>query len=158
MNTHEKNHQPDVSRQTMLEVSSLSKRFKNVQAVDDVSFSLKKGDIFAFLGPNGAGKTTTLRILLDIIKADSGSIRWNMNGRHTSEPPASRIGYLPEERGLYIDQPILKSLVYMAAIRGMNPREAETEAMTWLEKLNLADRAKEKLQERPYRCFYRGFR
>jgi ABC-2 type transport system ATP-binding protein len=146
MNTPDKTSRPKPSKQKVLQVSSLSKRFKNVQAVDDISFSLNNGDIFAFLGPNGAGKTTTLRILLDIIRADSGSIRWNINGSETSVPPASRTGYLPEERGLYTDQPILKSLVYMAAIRGMNPRAAEAEAMIWLEKLNLADRAKDKLQ------------
>ena len=118
----------------------------NLQAVNDISFSLEQGDIFAFLGPNGAGKTTTLRILLDIIKADSGRIEWNMNGESNSLPPAGHIGYLPEERGLYLDIPVLRSLVYLASIRGMEPSAARTAAMQWLERLELADRSKEKLQ------------
>lgn len=118
----------------------------NLQAVNDISFSLEQGDIFAFLGPNGAGKTTTLRILLDIIKADSGRIEWNLNGKSSELPPAEQIGYLPEERGLYTDIPIIRSLVYLASIRGMNPAEARASAMEWLERLDLAGRAKEKLQ------------
>ena len=118
----------------------------NLQAVNDISFSLEQGDIFAFLGPNGAGKTTTLRILLDIIKADSGRIEWNMNGESNSLPPAGHIGYLPEERGLYLDIPIIRSLIYLASIRGMEPSAARIAAMQWLERLELADRSKEKLQ------------
>lgn len=130
----------------VLQVKLLNKSFKNIKAVDDISFSLEEGDIFAFLGPNGAGKTTTLRILLDIIKADSGSIRWGLNGKEGLLPPADQIGYLPEERGLYLDVPIIRSLVYLASIRGMEPSQAKRTAMEWLEKLGLADRAKEKLQ------------
>lgn len=118
----------------------------NLQAVNDISFSLEQGDIFAFLGPNGAGKTTTLRILLDIIKADNGRIEWNLNGESNSLPPADHIGYLPEERGLYLDIPVIRSLVYLASIRGMEPSAARIAAMQWLERLELADRSKEKLQ------------
>jgi ABC-2 type transport system ATP-binding protein len=134
------------SSNTILKVSSLSKSFMNVQAVRNISFSLEEGDIFAFLGPNGAGKTTTLRILLDIIKPDSGQIEWNLNGKNNSLPEAGHVGYLPEERGLYPDIPIIKSLVYLASIRGMDPSEARSAAMEWLERLDLADRSKEKLQ------------
>ena len=135
-----------MTQTTILQVNALSKAFKNVQAVDNISFSLERGDIFAFLGPNGAGKTTTLRILLDIIKADSGTIKWNFDGTANKLPSSSQIGYLPEERGLYTDLPIIRSLVYLASIRGMEPSKAKTSAMEWLEKLDLADRAKEKLQ------------
>lgn len=130
----------------VLHVKSISKRFSNVQAIKDISFSVEQGDIFAFLGPNGAGKTTTLRILLDIIKADTGQIEWNLNGSANQLPQAAEIGYLPEERGLYLDIPIIKSLIYLASIRGMDKHEAKKAAMEWLEKLELADRAKEKLQ------------
>lgn len=136
----------DNSENNVLQVSKLSKYYKNVQAVHDVTFRLEKGDIFAFLGPNGAGKTTTLRILLDIIKADSGSILWSLNGQESRLPLASEIGYLPEERGLYPDLPIIRSLVYLATIRGMDAAKAKVSAMQWLEKLDLAGRAKEKLQ------------
>ena len=130
----------------VLHVKSISKRFLNVQAIKDISFSVEQGDIFAFLGPNGAGKTTTLRILLDIIKADTGKIEWNLNKSANQLPQAAEIGYLPEERGLYLDIPIIKSLIYLASIRGMHKHEAKKAAMEWLEKLELADRAKEKLQ------------
>ncbi|MDP3462171.1 MAG: ATP-binding cassette domain-containing protein [Bacteroidales bacterium] len=133
-------------KETILEVHSVSKSFSNIQAVKNISFSLEQGDIFAFLGPNGAGKTTTLRILLDIIKADNGQIYWKLKNNLQTLPEAGQIGYLPEERGLYPDIPILRSLVYLASIRGMNPIEAKTAAMEWLEKLELADRAKDKLQ------------
>ncbi len=130
----------------ILEVKELSKTFKRVHAVKGISFDLEEGDIFAFLGPNGAGKTTTLRILLDIIKADSGQISWNLNGNSSSLPASSLIGYLPEERGLYLDLPVLRTLVYMGAIRGMKQSEAKKEAMMWLERLELGKRANEKLQ------------
>jgi ABC-2 type transport system ATP-binding protein len=130
----------------ILRATSISKSFLNVQAVSNISFSLEEGDIFAFLGPNGAGKTTTLRILLDIIRPDSGLIEWNLNGNKKSLPLAEQIGYLPEERGLYSDIPIIKSLIYLASIRGMDPTKAKTSAMEWLEKLDLEDRYKEKLQ------------
>ena len=101
----------------ILRATSISKSFLNVQAVSNISFSLEEGDIFAFLGPNGAGKTTTLRILLAIIRPDSGLIEWNLNGNKKSLPLAEQIGYLPEERGLYTDIPIIKSLIYLASIR-----------------------------------------
>jgi len=131
---------------TILKVNSISKSFSNVKAVSNISFSVEQGDIFAFLGPNGAGKTTTLRILLDIIKADDGQIEWNINGNSNHLPQARQIGYLPEERGLYLDVPILKSLIYLASIRGIDKIEAKKAAFEWLERLELADRAKEKLQ------------
>ncbi len=136
----------DKMKNKVLRVKSISKSFSNVKAVSNISFSVEKGDIFAFLGPNGAGKTTTLRILLDIIKADDGQIEWSLEGCSNHLPEASQIGYLPEERGLYLDIPILKSLVYLASIRGMDKIEAKKAALEWLERLELADRAKEKLQ------------
>lgn len=136
----------DDSSNKLLRVELLSKSFQRIQAVKNISFSLEEGDIFAFLGPNGAGKTTTLRILLDIIKADSGTIRWNISGRNTHLPSSEEIGYLPEERGLYPELPIIRTLVYIASIRGMDTDAAKKAAMEWLEKVGLADRAKEKLQ------------
>lgn len=133
-------------QKTILKANSISKAFLNVKAVNNISFSIEQGDIYAFLGPNGAGKTTTIRMLLDIIKPDSGHIEWNLNGKQNRLPEARFIGYLPEERGLYLDIPILKSLVYLATIRGREQKQAKTTALEWLERLGLADRAKEKLQ------------
>lgn len=131
---------------TVLKVDSISKTFSNVKAVKNISFSVARGDVYAFLGPNGAGKTTTLRMLLDVIKADSGTIEWSINGKSNTKPEAGHIGYLPEERGLYLDIPILKSLIYLASIRGMENADAKKQALAWLDRLGLADRAKEKLQ------------
>lgn len=136
----------DMHLKTVLSVEALCKSFHNVQAVNDLTFSLDRGDIFAFLGPNGAGKTTTLRMLLDIIRPDTGRINWNLNGNQGRFPSAEQIGYLPEERGLYTDIPVIRSLVYLASIRGMEPSKARKAAMEWLERFSLADRAKEKLQ------------
>jgi ABC-2 type transport system ATP-binding protein len=132
--------------QTIIRVHSISKGFLNVKAVDNISFNIEQGDIYAFLGPNGAGKTTTLRMLLDIIKPDDGQIEWSLNGNQNCLPHAAQIGYLPEERGLYLDIPILKSLVYLASIRGMDKAHAKKAALVWLDRLGLANRAKEKLQ------------
>jgi len=130
----------------LLSVNSLRKSFRNIEAVHDLSFSIEPGDVFAFLGPNGAGKTTTIRILLDIIRADHGEITWNFSGKKSLTPPPHLTGYLPEERGLYTDVPIIRSLVYLASIRGMEPAAARKAAMNWLERMELADRANEKLQ------------
>lgn len=129
----------------LLQVDSLCKSYTNVQAVNRISFDVSHGDIFAFLGPNGAGKTTTLRMLLGIIKPDSGSINWGLNSQNR-KPQPKQIGYLPEERGLYPDQTVIKILVYLASVRGMEPVQAKKAAIQWLEKLELADRANEKLQ------------
>ncbi len=134
------------SSKIILQVISVSKSFLKVQAVKDITFSVEQGEIFAFLGPNGAGKTTTLRMLLDIIRADHGNIYWNLNGIKSSLPPSEHIGYLPEERGLYLDIPILRSLVYLASIRGMNPAKAKHKALEWLDRLELSNRANDKLQ------------
>lgn len=133
-------------QKTVLSVNAISKDFQHLKAVNNISFTVGQGDIYAFLGPNGAGKTTTLRMLLDIIKPDSGQIAWSLNGKQNQLPAAGQIGYLPEERGLYLDIPILKSLVYLAGIRGMEKAAAKKTALEWLERLGLADRAKEKLQ------------
>ena len=136
----------DKMQKTILKVNSISKDFLNVKAVNNITFTVGQGDIFAFLGPNGAGKTTTLRILLDIIKPDTGQIEWNLNGKPNKLPEAELIGYLPEERGLYLDIPILKSLIYLASIRGMDRKDAKKAALEWLQRIGLADRSNEKLQ------------
>ncbi|NIR62965.1 MAG: ATP-binding cassette domain-containing protein, partial [candidate division Zixibacteria bacterium] len=101
-----------------LEVHNISKKFAVVQAVDDVSFELRPGEIFGLLGPNGAGKTTSIRMILDIIKPDSGEI--NVLGGPMSEAKKSRIGYLPEERGLYDDMKLIDILVYLGQLKGLS--------------------------------------
>ncbi len=129
---------------TILSVNSVEKQFARVKAVDKLSFDLREREIFALLGPNGAGKTTMVRMLLNIIKPDSGTIQFHLgNGQ---QPKASDLGYLPEERGLYQDIPVLKTLTYFGVIRGMERKQAEHKAIQWLERLDLKDRMHEKIQ------------
>lgn len=129
---------------SLLMVRSVSKSFGAQQAVDSLSFQVKKGEIFALLGPNGAGKTTTVRMLMQIIQPDSGSIAFDL-GLPTSGPIQPHVGYLPEDRGLFKEVGILKTMVYMGILRGMSRQDAHRDALVWLEKLELADRAKDRL-------------
>lgn len=129
----------------ILEVQDVNKRFASVHAVKNVSFSVCEGSIFALLGPNGAGKTTLVRMLLGINHPDSGTIKYVKGGEVRRVLPPEMVGYLPEERGLYKDQPILKTLVYMAVLRGMDRENAKREALRWLERFDIADRKNDKL-------------
>jgi ABC-2 type transport system ATP-binding protein len=130
---------------TIVSMASVEKHFGPLKAVDGLSFEIGRGDIFALLGPNGAGKTTTVRLLLGMVVPDGGVIRWMLDGANPM-PRASDIGYLPEDRGLYRDQPVLRTLVYLAALRGMPHEEARAEARRWLARFDLADREGEKLE------------
>lgn len=127
----------------LLTANNISKKFNNILAVNNLSFSIKNGEIFALLGPNGAGKTTTVRMLMNIIKPDTGTISYSFPD--TLKNNSSRLGYLPEERGLYQEQSILKTLTYMGVIRGMNKKDAKSAAEKWLEQLELKDRQKDKI-------------
>jgi ABC-2 type transport system ATP-binding protein len=129
----------------VVSMASIDKRFGALKAVDDLSFEIGRGEVFALLGPNGAGKTTTVRLLLGMIAPDRGVIRWSLDAGRP-EPRAADIGYLPEDRGLYRDQPVLRTLVYLAALRGMPHGEAEAEARRWLARFDLAGRGHEKLE------------
>ena len=132
--------------QPALSADALTKQFGSRFAVNNLSFEIREGEIFALLGPNGAGKTTTVRMLMNIIQPDSGTIKFNLaGGNGSSFPTASELGYLPEERGLYQEVPIWKTLDFMGAIRGMSRTEARSAADQWLEKLGLTDRRNEKL-------------
>ena len=105
---------------TTVSLSHISKAFGDVQAVDDVSFDVFPGEILGLLGPNGAGKTTTIRIMLDIFGPDSGHVK--LFGGKLDENKKNRIGYMPEERGLYKDQKLEPTLVYLAGLKGMESR------------------------------------
>ncbi|MGE5456805.1 MAG: ABC transporter ATP-binding protein [Methanococcaceae archaeon] len=131
---------------TILKADSILKQFGSLNAVDKLSFQIERGEIFALLGPNGAGKTTTVRMLMNIIKPDEGKIEFFLDGNKTSKNPASsELGYLPEERGLYQDIAVIRTLEYMGLIRGMEKLQARRSAEEWLEKLDLLDRKNEKL-------------
>src|SRR5438876_5730085 len=117
-------------------VDHVTKRFAGHTAVDALSLSVSSGNIYGLLGPNGAGKTTTLRMIMDIYEPDSGSVRLfdQIGGGRTH---SARIGYLPEERGLYLRMRVLDVLVYLAEVKGVSRRSARLKAVEWLERLGL---------------------
>ena len=128
-----------------LVLDSVSKRYGAVQALDGVSFVAQSGQVFGFLGPNGAGKTTTMRIVLDIIHADSGSVTWA--GRPAADEPHSTWGYLPEERGLYPRMKVLDQLVFVAVLHGVPRDEAARRARHWLRRFRIADHADRRAEQ-----------
>ena len=120
---------------TAVIVDNVSKQFGNTQAVADVSFTVGPGQVFGLLGPNGAGKTTTIRMMLDIIRPDSGRIQ--LFGGPMTEDKKDRIGYLPEERGLYADIKLMDVILYLASLKGMARRTASAAAENYLKQLDL---------------------
>ncbi|MBI2619942.1 MAG: ATP-binding cassette domain-containing protein [Ignavibacteriales bacterium] len=130
---------------SVLEVQNLRKEFDTVVAVDDVSFEVKRGELFGLLGPNGAGKTTTIRMVINIIKPDGGEIRFD--GKPFSPDTWNIIGYLPEERGLYRKSRIINTILYFASLKGVSEEEARRRAVGWLERFGLADRLHDKVEE-----------
>jgi ABC-2 type transport system ATP-binding protein len=129
----------------MLSIKNLRKDFATVRAVDDVSFSVQRGEIFGLLGPNGAGKTTTIRMILNIVEADDGQITYD--GLPFNEGTRNLLGYLPEERGLYRKSKLLQTLLYFAELRGMQRGSAKAEAYRWLKRFSLLDQTNRKIEE-----------
>lgn len=128
-----------------IEVEGISKTFATQIAVDEVSFSVEPGEIFGLLGPNGAGKTTTIRIILDIFKPDRGKVA--VLGGPMTEAKKNRIGYMPEERGLYQDIPLERCLTYLASLKGLAPAETRKLINEYLERFDLAEHRKKKIKE-----------
>lgn len=119
-----------------LKLENVSKKFVGKQAVDNISFEVNKPGVFGLLGTNGAGKTTTIRMLLGIIKKDSGEITWN--GKKV-ERKSVNFGYLPEERGVYPKTKIYDQLIYFAKLKGMNQKEADATINKWAKVLKVED-------------------
>lgn len=128
-----------------VEVSHIAKSFGDNQAVKDVSFQVRPGEIFGLLGPNGAGKTTSIRMLLDIFKPDTGEIA--VLGGEVTEEKKNRIGYMPEERGLYQDIPLERCLVYFGRLKGLAKPEIDQRLDGWLEMFDLSAHRKKKVKE-----------
>jgi ABC-2 type transport system ATP-binding protein len=128
-----------------VETFQISKSFKGVKVVDNVSFSIGQGEIFGMVGPNGAGKTTTIRMLMDIIKPDSGEIK--ILGEPINEAIKNRIGYLPEERGLYRKLTVSESLSYLAALKNMRRRLARERTEELLKRVNMLPHKDKKTDE-----------
>jgi ABC-2 type transport system ATP-binding protein len=128
-----------------VEISHVVKTFGPVRAVDDVSFGVEKGEIFGLLGPNGAGKTTTIRVILDIFKPDHGEV--TVLGGPMTETKKDRIGYMPEDRGLYQDINLERCLIYLASLKGMETAEARRRIGEYLERFDLAAHKQKKVKE-----------
>jgi len=120
-----------------LRVQNVTKRFGDFTAVDDLSFNVRRGRVFGFLGPNGAGKTTTIRMIVGITVPDEGEI--TLLGEHMSSGMQDRIGYLPEERGLYKKLKIVDQLRYFAALKDVPTSEADKRIDFWLGRMGLAE-------------------
>ena len=127
-----------------IETNNLTKRFDGLVAVDRLDMEVERGEIFGLLGPNGAGKTTTIRMLLDIIKPDEGSIR--LLGHPPGREAQERIGYLPEERGLYRDLKLMECLTYLAVLKGMDRKLVRKRAETLLEQVGLEGKGGNKIK------------
>ena len=128
----------------LLSVKEIVKVFGNLKAVDGVSFDVNRGEIFGLLGPNGAGKTTTIRMLMGITVPDHGSINYNFTVQGNVH---KRVGYLPEERGLYQSTRVLDTITYCGELKGMSRGEARKAGMDWLERLDLGGCGTKKIEE-----------
>lgn len=129
-------------RKMILEAINVSKKFKDKNALSEVTVSVAKGSAFGLLGPNGAGKTTLIRCATNITKFDSGQIL--LNGKEVSEKEIMKIGYLPEERGLYKDFGVEEQIVYLSRLKGLSKNIAKERCRFWLKKLDLLNTAKRK--------------
>jgi len=131
-------------KQMIIQVQNLVKRYGDFVAVDHLSFEVNRGEIFGLLGPNGAGKTTTIRVIMDILTPDAGSVTV------LGQPPGrakAQVGYLPEERGLYRKLKVLDTLVYLAELKGVSRPSARKRAMTLLAQMQLEEWATRKVKD-----------
>jgi ABC-2 type transport system ATP-binding protein len=129
----------------MLEIGGISKRFGRVQALDEVTFTVRPGELFGFVGGNGAGKTTTMRIVLGVLTADAGEVRWR--GAPIDAEARRRIGYMPEERGLYPKMRVGEQLEYLARLHGVDQAGARAAVQRWTRRLGVAERAGDEVQK-----------
>ncbi len=131
--------------EAILRLDGVVKRFAGHTAVHDLSMAVPAGGIFGLLGPNGAGKTTTIRMIMNVITPDAGRI--TLFGGPVSRSLAARVGFLPEERGLYKKMRVLDHLVFFGELKGLTPRAARTRSREWLDRLGLADWSSHKVED-----------
>jgi len=129
----------------MLEVDGLTKRYGTTLALSDLSFSVRPGEVYGFVGANGAGKTTAMRIMLGVLAADSGVVRWQ--GKPVTFETRRRFGYMPEERGLYPKMRVTEHLVYLARLHGLDRATATRSADALTERLGVADRRNDAIEK-----------
>jgi ABC-2 type transport system ATP-binding protein len=130
---------------SVLSLSHVTKRFEGHVAVRDLSFEVPSGGIFGLLGPNGAGKSTTIRMIMNVITPDEGTI--SVLGQSASRELAPRIGFLPEERGLYKKMKVLQHLIFFGEIKGLSGADARSRSLDWLDRLGLAQWADKPVEE-----------
>jgi ABC-2 type transport system ATP-binding protein len=129
----------------VVEVKHIVKSYADKVVVDDLSFSINQGEIFGLIGPNGAGKTTTIRMIMDIIKPDSGDV--TILGEKLSESSKNKLGYMPEERGLYKKLRVIDSIVYLASLKGMDRHSAEEKADELLNQTGMLPHKRKRIEE-----------
>jgi len=130
---------------SILSLQAVRKEYRNVVAVDDVSFEVPEGSLFGLLGPNGAGKTSLIRIITTITMADSGSVRFN--GELLNRSHVEQIGYLPEERGLYRKMKVGEHLLYLAQLKGLTSTDAKARIKKLMERFEILDWWNKKIEE-----------
>ncbi|MFA7290072.1 MAG: ATP-binding cassette domain-containing protein [Melioribacteraceae bacterium] len=128
-----------------LEIKNLSKTFGSLKAVDNASFTVPEGSIFGLIGRNGAGKTTTIRMMMNIYLPDSGEVI--LRGTKVGQEFKDKVGYLPEERGLYKKMKVLETLLYFAELKGKSGKEIEKKAIQYLKRFDLYDRRLSKVED-----------
>ncbi len=128
-----------------MEIDRLTKRYGSVVALSDMTFAVGRGELFGFVGSNGAGKTTTMRIAMGVLSADSGEVRWD--GRPLSLKRRRRIGYMPEERGLYPKMRVAEQLIYLGQLHGMSASAAGRAMRSWTERLGVQGRRDDEVQK-----------
>ncbi|MEQ3554549.1 ATP-binding cassette domain-containing protein [Pseudonocardia nematodicida] len=129
----------------MLAIDGLAKRFGTATALDGVTFDVRPGELFGFVGGNGAGKTTTMRIVLGVLETDAGTVSWR--GSPVDAAIRRRIGYMPEERGLYPKMRVAEQLTYLARLHGMSRPDAVDAALRWTDRVGIADRRGDEVQK-----------
>ena len=129
---------------SMLQLNHITKTYGTFRAVDDLSFTAEEGKIIGVIGPNGAGKSTTIRLIMNILRPDSGEIL--INGKPYCEDDSDQIGYLPEERGLYKKQKVSEMLHYLGALKGMKKDECERHIDHWLMRFGLSEWKNKKIE------------
>ena len=122
-----------MSFKNIIEIENLHKSYSNHKALNNINLTIEKSKIFGLLGPNGAGKTTLIRIINQILKPDSGTVKFD--GEILSRKHIHNIGYLPEERGLYKKMKVGEQALYLAQLKGLSKKEAKNKLNYWFEKL-----------------------
>jgi ABC-2 type transport system ATP-binding protein len=135
-----------MTEQTVVRLDNITKRYAGHTAVSNLDLEVRRGSVYGLLGPNGAGKTTTIRMIMNIIAPDSGAVE--LFGKECAgRDVAHRVGYLPEERGLYRKMKVVELLIFLAQIKGVGKVDARRKALDWLERLGLGDWSDQKVDD-----------